>query len=157
MIKIELSRYLNESIKFVKKAYTERNISIITRDLNKKYYTIANELLQDVFDNILINAIKYNENTGIEIIIKISKPVIDNKDFLQVEFIDNGIGVTDIRKDLIFQPGHREIKGTKGMGIGLSLVSKIIEIFKGKIWVEDKVKGDYSQGSKFIVLLPKAN
>ena len=43
------------------------------------------------------------------------------------------------------------------MGIGLSLVSKIMEIFKGKIWVEDKIKGDYSQGSKLIVLLPDLN
>ena len=43
------------------------------------------------------------------------------------------------------------------MGIGLSLVKKIVEIFNGMIWVEDKVKGDYSRGSKFILLLPKAD
>jgi len=41
------------------------------------------------------------------------------------------------------------------MGIGLSLVKKILEIYKGKVWVEDKIKGDYSKGSNFVVLLPE--
>jgi PAS domain S-box-containing protein len=153
---LDISRYLNESIKFVKKAYPNKKLSINKKeDSSENYLIIGNELLQDVFDNILINAIKYNENTIIDLDIRFSKNTIDHKKYIKIEFIDNGIGVTDARKELIFQPGHRDIKGSKGMGIGLSLVSKIMEIFQGKIWVEDKVKGDYSQGSKFIVLLPE--
>jgi PAS domain S-box-containing protein len=155
--KMDISRFLNESIKFVRKAYPERRLSIIAENLNQKYYKVGNELIQDVFDNILINAVKYNENTIVDIKINISRVKIEKKGYIQIEFIDNGIGVIDHRKEMIFQPGHREMKGTKGMGIGLSLVSKIINIFKGKIRVEDKVKGDYSQGSKFIVLLPETN
>ncbi len=153
----DLSKFLNNSIKFVKKAYNERNVSIIPVIHEKEYLTNANELLQDVFENILINGIKYNESEIVEIHINISKQIVENKNYTQIEFIDNGIGVPDSKKELIFQPGNREIKGTKGMGIGLSLVSKIMKIFKGKIWVEDKVKGDYSQGSKFIVSLPDLN
>ncbi|MFX0005977.1 MAG: PAS domain S-box protein [Candidatus Hermodarchaeota archaeon] len=155
--KIDISRFMNESIKFVRKAYPERRLSIIAENLNQKYYIVGNELIQDVFDNILINAAKYNENTIVDIKINISKVTIEKKGYIQIEFMDNGIGVIDQRKEMIFQPGHREVKGTKGMGIGLSLVSKIIDIFNGKIWVEDKVKGDYSQGSKFIILLPETN
>jgi signal transduction histidine kinase len=155
--KTEISRFLYNSIKFVKKAYPDRKISIITKNFDKKYYTYANELLEDVFDNILINAVKYNENETVEVEIKISRQVIDKKDYIQIEIIDNGIGISDARKKLIFQPGNREVKGIKGMGIGLSLVNKIMEIYKGKIWVEDKVKGDYSQGSMFIIILPSLN
>ena len=40
------------------------------------------------------------------------------------------------------------------MGLGLSLVKKIIDLYHGDIWVEDRVKGDYKQGSKFVVLIP---
>ena len=40
------------------------------------------------------------------------------------------------------------------MGIGLSLVNLIMEKLKGKIWVEDRFKGDSPKGSKFIVMLP---
>lgn len=72
-----------------------------------------------------------------------------------MEFIDNGIGVPEDRKEIMFKRGNRELKGSKGMGIGLSLVKKIIKGYNGKIWVEDKVKGDYSQGSNFILLIPE--
>ena len=81
--------------------------------------------------------------------------MIDEKIYFKIEFSDNGIGVPDDRKKVIFQRGNRELKGTKGMGIGLSLVKKILEIYEGKIWVEDKIEGDYTKGSNFIVLLPE--
>jgi signal transduction histidine kinase len=42
------------------------------------------------------------------------------------------------------------------MGLGLSLVKKIVESYNGDIWVEDRVKGDHEQGSNFVVLLQEA-
>jgi signal transduction histidine kinase len=125
--------------------------------INGNYFTYANELLQDVFENVLINGIKYNENPNIEISIGISKQEIDGTNYFRFEFIDNGIGVAEHRKEVIFMSGNRELKGSKGMGLGLSLVNKILQIFKGKIWVEDRIKGDYTKGSKFIILLPEVN
>ena len=84
-----------------------------------------------------------------------SKTRVDDKKYNKFEFIDNGIGVSDDRKEIIFKRGNRELKGSKGMGLGLSLVSKILSIFNGKIWVEDKIKGDYTKGSNFIILIPE--
>ncbi|KKM90480.1 hypothetical protein LCGC14_1238270 [marine sediment metagenome] len=69
--------------------------------------------------------------------------------------MDNGIGVQDSKKEGIFLEGYKELKGGKGMGIGLSLITKIIKLYNGKIWVEDRTKGDYSKGSNFIVLIPE--
>lgn len=43
------------------------------------------------------------------------------------------------------------------MGIGLSLVKKIIKDYNGKIWIDDKVKNDYTKGSNFILMIPEAN
>jgi len=43
------------------------------------------------------------------------------------------------------------------MGIGLSLVKKIIRGYNGKIWIDDKVKNDYTKGSNFILMIPEAN
>lgn len=42
------------------------------------------------------------------------------------------------------------------MGLGLSLVKKIINSYNGKIWVEDRFKGDFKKGSNFIFLIPEA-
>ena len=43
------------------------------------------------------------------------------------------------------------------MGIGLSLVAKLIELWGGKIWIEDSIKGDSSKGSNFILVIPQTN
>ena len=153
---IDISSFLENSINFIGKAYEERNVKITIEGLKGKFNLNANELIQDVFENILINSIKYNENSKIEITVRVSKLKIDKKNHFKFEFIDNGIGVPDNRKEAIFLSGNRELKGSKGMGLGLSLVSKIMQVFNGKIWVEDKVRGDYTQGSNFILLLPEA-
>ena len=153
----EVSAFLENSINFIKKAYSERQITISIDKIKGAILTNANELLEDVFENILINAVKYNENLEVEISIKISKQKIDMNNYIKIEFIDNGIGVADSRKELIFKRGYRELKGSKGMGLGLSLVSKILTIFNGKIRVEDRVKGDYTKGSNFNILLPLIN
>jgi len=153
--RVGINKFIKNAITFVKKAYERRNIKISFESVSKKHYTNANELLQDVFENVLINSIKYNENSTIEISIKISKQEVDAKDYIKIEFIDNGIGVSDERKEVIFLSGNRELKGSKGMGLGLSLVSKILNIFKGEVRVEDKVKGDYTKGSNFIIILPE--
>ncbi|MCK4480166.1 MAG: PAS domain S-box protein, partial [Candidatus Lokiarchaeota archaeon] len=147
----EICKLMQNSIDFLTKTYDDKKI--IVNDVCEEDHLIANanDLLQDVFDNILINSIKYNENPTIEIVIKVSKTLVDRKKFIKMEFSDNGIGVPDDRKKIIFKRGNRELKGSKGMGIGLSLVKKIMKGYDGKIWVEDKVKGDYSQGSNFIL------
>ena len=39
--------------------------------------------------------------------------------------------------------------------MGLSLVKRIIESYEGEIWVEDRIIGDHSKGSNFIILIPQ--
>lgn len=61
-------------------------------------------------------------------------------------------------KELVFNRGYREkINSIKGLGIGLSLVNKIIESNNGKIWIENRIKGDYTKGSNFFVLFELLN
>jgi PAS domain S-box-containing protein len=155
MKQIEICSILEKSITYVKNSYHERNIKIQIDSISKKLYIQANELLEDVFENILINAVKYNENQIVEIIIKISKEQKENINYLKMEFLDNGIGIDDLRKKLIFQREYTEEKSVLGMGLGLSLVKKIIEAYNGKIWVEDRVKRDHSKGSNFVLLIPE--
>jgi signal transduction histidine kinase len=47
------------------------------------------------------------------------------------------------------------IKKEDQTGFGLNLVIKILESYEGKIWVEDKVIGDHTKGSNFIMLIPE--
>ncbi len=148
---------LKSSIDFINKAYSEREISININCKEDKYLVHANELLHDVFDNLLINAIKYNENQKIEINIDVLKELKENRNYIKFKFKDNAIGIPDEKKSILFKEGYRKEKGPKGLGLGLSLVYKIVHSFDGKIWVEDRVRGDYSKGSKFFILIPESS
>lgn len=153
---IEIYDLLQNSIKYVKSAFQERSIDITVDSFSNRIFTQANDLFQAVFDNLLTNAVKYNDNSLIEIVVNISREKNENKNYIKIEFSDNGIGINDERKDIIFKRGHREYKGQKGMGLGLSLVKKILEGFQGDIRVENRVKEDYTKGSNFIILIPEA-
>ncbi|MFX0072798.1 MAG: PAS domain S-box protein [Candidatus Hermodarchaeota archaeon] len=153
---IEINILLKNSIEFVKNIYTDKNFDIQIDCFNENVTVKANYLVQEAFDNLLNNAVKYNSNEKVNISIKISKIMEENINYIKMEFIDNGIGVADERKELIFKRYEKEHKGGKGMGVGLSLVKKIIKKYDGKIWVENRVKGDYTKGSNFIILIPGA-
>ena len=153
---VKAIKILEEAIKFVQNSRSLKDINIRIITSEKKIITRANEFLIDIFDNLLINAVNYNENPKKEVLIKISRQTKVNIGYVKFEFIDNGIGISDKRKELIFQEGFSEEKGSKGMGFGLTLVKKIIESYKGEIWIEDRVKGDYSHGSNFVFLIPEA-
>ena len=154
--KLEAAGFLTQAINYVKKAYIDKNIDIQIDTLDEKCFILGNELLVDIFENILINAIKYNENPIVGILIRISKEYRDGNEYIKLEFIDNGMGIIDERKKIIFEGDNREYKGSKGMGLGLSLVKKILESYYGYIWVENRVQADYSKGSNFVILIPKA-
>lgn len=121
-------------------------------------------LIEQLFTNILSNAIKYQQvNTTIEI--KITG-VLTNEDitdteldgihndhsFLKIIITDNGIGFETKHYDKIFEPFQRlhtnnEYKGT---GIGLAICKKIVEAHKGQIVAKSKL----GEGSNFTITLP---
>ena len=152
---INLIKILKDSIKFVKRSYIQQDLNIASDFPDKQILIKGNNLVYDVFDNILNNAIIHNENSTIEISIKISEIIRENQNYVKIEFIDNGVGIEDDWKKIIFLRGFKEIKNLSPMGLGLSLVKKIIKSINGEIWVQDKIIGDYSKGSNFTILIPE--
>jgi PAS domain S-box-containing protein len=155
--KVDLCKVLNESIEFVKNSFGRRKIEINVESFQRNLKLKANEFLSDVFENILINAVKYNNHNHVIIDVKISEETQNNTNYLKIEFMDNGIGIPDENKDIIFNTGTIKGKGGKGMGFGLALVKKIVQNLEGSITVKNRVKNDYTKGSSFIVRLPFKN
>jgi len=158
---IDVLQVLKKSIKFIESSFQGNNIKI---DFNNSVpknpssnglYIQGNKLLQNVFENIIFNAIYHNENPNIQILIRISKENLNNIQFVRIEFIDNGAGITDARKKTIFQKSSEIQEYKKGMGFGLTLVKKLIRKYNGYIWVEDKVKEHYNRGSNFVIMIPE--
>jgi len=153
---IDLINPLNSTITQIKHRFLDRNIEITFSPTLDKCHINAGELLIDAFENILINGIMHNESDMIKLEVRLSNVEEEGEKFIKIEFLDNGIGIMDEIKELIFNRAYKKEKATSGMGIGLSLVKKIINSYHGKIWVENRVKDDYSQGCNFIIMLKKA-
>jgi len=153
--KKDVEKTILEAIKYVKKNFKNKEISIQFESPKKKIYIQADELLKDVFENILINAVKHNDNPNIEIVIETSKLQEDGRFFWQIEFIDNGKGIPETKRESIFTRGFKENRSVSGMGLGLSLVKTIIDKYNAKILVENRVPEDYLKGTNIKLLFPE--
>ena len=153
--KCEIIIVLKDVVDALIKVYKKKEINVQFQNEPKEVYIKANELLPDIFENILINAVRHNRNSLVEILIKFSRVVKNGVHFIKLEFIDNGIGILPEMKEKIFLRGQIEKKDKIGLGLGLTLVKKIIGNYNGQIWVEDKITGDHSKGSNFIVIIPE--
>ena len=156
---INLIKIFNISVENIKKNYPNRdvNISIIRHDNNGDIYIQANELFLIVIENLFINAIKYNKNPRIEIEVDVSPIKKNNKDYLKIEFKDNGIGVSNQIKKSLFKTVVRKEGKAERRGLSLLLVKNILDSYNAEIWVEDRIIGDPSKGSNFIILIPESS
>ncbi|MHA2008496.1 MAG: PAS domain S-box protein [Promethearchaeota archaeon] len=155
--KIEIMNLMRKACNIIKNLYRDKIIEISINSSSEIIYVQANELIEDIFENLLINAVKHNRNPKVEITINFSRLEENGSRYHKIEFIDNGMGVDDQQKELIFQRTKTDAKGVSGIGLGLSLVNKIIESYNGKIWVQDRISEDYLKGSNFTILIPEAS
>jgi PAS domain S-box-containing protein len=120
-------------------------------------YVVANEFIKDVFSNLVGNAIKHSDPQKPLIIdIGLEQMREKGKDYYKVIVEDNGPGVPDELKSKLFMRFQRGKTKASGKGLGLYLVRTLAADFHGKIWVEDRVPGDYTKGARFVVMLPVA-
>ena len=128
---------------------------MILKDDGKKKLSQMNELAKDIFLNLFSNAIKFDEHEKIVIDVEIEGQTIDKIQYWRVSVADNGPGIDDSIKDKIFDRFTQGPSISIGTGLGLYIAKALVEIYKGKIWVEDRVEGDRSKGSVFKVILPE--
>ena len=153
----DLLQTLREAIRFIKISFPAKSVNITLNSENSDYSILANNLLVEVFENLFMNSILYNKHKTIKVEICISEISIEERKLVKIECKDNGIGIEDSRKFKILQANQNKNTNSQGMGIGLSLVAKLIELWGGKIWIEDSIKGDSSKGSNFILVIPQTN
>lgn len=104
--------------------------------------------LQQVFVNLLNNAIDAIWESGTKPGVIKLKTQLNNDKEIMIAVSDNGIGMTETIKEKIFTPLYTRKNG--GTGIGLALVRYIVEQHGGKI----VVKSVPNEGSEFRILLP---
>jgi len=106
--------------------------------------------ISQVLTNLIGNALKFTPEGG-----RITVCAQELQDSIQIEIRDTGVGIAKENFSKIFdrfqqidrQPGS----GAKGTGLGLAISKSIVELHRGRIWVESEL----GKGSRFIFTLPK--
>lgn len=103
--------------------------------------------LQQLFQNLIDNAIKYNDKP--EGVIEIG--VTDKNEFWEFYVKDNGKGIEETYFKKVFNTFMKLENNPESSGIGLSIVKKIVQLYGGDIWVESEVE----MGTTFFFTLKK--
>jgi two-component system sensor histidine kinase VicK len=130
---------------YAKQKGVKLNIHLPTEDV---YAHINQEKMIRVVENLLSNAIKFT-GVGGEITIALKK----ESQKVQLQVSDTGIGIPEpIQKSVFNKFTKANRQGTGGeatTGLGLYIVKQIVDLHKGKVWLESKE----NQGTSFFVEL----
>ncbi|WP_309597786.1 sensor histidine kinase [Flavobacterium oreochromis] len=103
--------------------------------------------MQQLFQNLISNAVTYIDKPLGKVIVDYE----DNHDSHLFSISDNGPGIAPENQEKIFTIFQSFTKHEKSTGIGLSIVKKIIENYKGQIWLESQE----NIGTTFFIKIPK--
>ncbi len=142
--------YLDEQIRncllLLEKSWSEKDIEL-DLEFDEIKYTFNEEMLSHVWINLISNAIKFTPVGG-----KITCRLKNSENGKVFEIEDTGDGMGDAVKARIFEKFYQgdSSHATKGNGIGLNIVQRILTLAGGTISVES----EEGKGSKFTVVLP---
>ncbi len=153
LAKLDIGAVLLECERSVTQYYPGKKILLKHDVQSGVYFTEADELISEIFINILTNAVKYDPHEPLEIDISVEARLKGTRKLWLVSFADRGRGIPDDLKGVIFDRFSKAAK-KRGSGLGLHIVMTLARRYGGSVWVEDRVPGDFSQGVIFRVELP---
>jgi signal transduction histidine kinase len=151
---VDLSRVLRDEIATVQASYDDLQVSA---SVPENVYVFADEMLAEVFGNLLENAVRHNDKDRPRLRVDVSVA----SDDVVVRIADNGPGIDDDRKERVFERGE----SSSGGGFGLFFVKTMIDHYGGDVRIEDRADrravpsqtdGGDREGSVFVVELARA-
>lgn len=141
-----IGEQLRQAILILHSKFENKNILL---DINIGDYNIngSKEMLNQVWINLLDNAVKFNRENGI-----ISIALKKKEDNIIITISDNGIGISKEALPKVFDKFYQgdTSHSTLGNGLGLAMVKKIIELHNGTI----KCDSLHLRGTRFTITLP---
>ena len=146
----DLSNHIKLILNTIKPRLNKLGISLIEEIKDGIMIYSDKDKISQITQNLISNAIKAIKDDGL---IRVSLSEDKNNIYLVVK--DNGVGISDEKKEVIFERFYRidDARNTKinGHGLGLSITKNFVESLGGKI----KLKSKLGKGSTFSVIFPK--
>ena len=148
--KVDLRALINRAVEVAKIPAGEKNQIIETKLPDEEFFLFADSHnLSQLLDNLLDNAVKYTQDSGL-----ISIILECDRRWVTLKVCDNGLGMSSDQQQRIFERFYRVDKARSqslgGTGLGLSIVKNIAEKHGGSIEVTSKI----GAGSTFTLRLP---
>ena len=142
----DLGEQLRECSVILSGKWLQKNMEFDV-SLDHVMYSGNKEMMQHLWINLLDNAVKYTPEGG-----KVTLSVSEENGYAIVKIADTGEGMSKEVREHLFDPYFQgdSSHSRQGLGLGLSIVKRIVELCKGTISVRSKV----GEGSLFTVILP---
>lgn len=153
LTRFSITELVREKFKQFHFAATEKGLRFqIILDESDIQINADERMVSQVIEHLLANAIKYTMRG--EVTISLSLRFENQKHFVEVKVRDTGIGIPEERVRQIFEPFRQASEGLtrsfEGIGLGLTVAKKFVELMGGEIYVESS----FGKGSTFTVKLP---
>jgi sensor histidine kinase YesM len=143
----DMNRIVRETVKLIRQEATENNVEVImSLDERVTPFKFDAQQFKQALLNIIVNSL---DATKAGDTIKISTEVFDSKVSITVK--DTGMGISNEIVSEIFKPFFTT--KTRGVGLGLACVERIVKDHKGEIFVSSEV----GKGTEFKIILPVLN
>lgn len=142
-----LDEEIRRSIVLLQNDWENKNINL-QLELENITFNGNSSLIQQLLINILNNSIKFTPKNGT---ISISLKEIENNSVL-IKIKDDGIGMDEHTIKHIFDKFYQadSARASQGLGLGMSIAKRIVELCEGKIKIESKL----NEGASFLITLP---
>ncbi len=145
-VETEIGSLLKQILEEYRPMAEGKDIEVV-EEIDSEYKAQANRFIEDVFSNIISNAIKYSPEKS-----RIELRLIDEGESLLLSVADHAERIPEKFREAIFERFKRvEKEGVKGSGLGLAIAKRIVDIHGGEIWVAENPSG----GNIFYVRLLK--
>ncbi len=146
---ILLGPVIEQAVSEVIEAHPETKIELCSYHPDIRVW--ASPLLLDLVENLLTNGVVHNPSPNPVVWVTVREIERGDEAFVQVTVEDNGAGISDERKQLVFERYRKT--NEHGSGLALSLAKELVDLFGGEIWAEDRVEKDPSEGARIVLVL----
>lgn len=146
--KIDFNILLNNIVENLSSQIKEKHVEVVVQPL-LPFVKADRKRVYQIFENLIINSLKYG-SSGLSPRIDIGYQETDSEFLFYVK--DNGPGISEEYHKKIFGLFQRLENDNRGTGVGLTIVSRAMQIHGGRVWVDSKL----GAGATFWLAFPKS-
>jgi len=157
---VDLRAFLPDILRTRREGHPDKDLRITVNYADDpEIKVVGGSVAEDIIAEVIDNSIKHSKKRLVEIEVHVYPSKADSlEDNWNIEISDHGPGIPDHTKmalDVASPDPKRRF--TRGIASSLSVIPLIAEQLGGRIRIEDRVPGDYTQGTKVVFTLPKAS